>query len=321
MGTTRVSAAAVVGALVVQLAAPSTWHSASLAVFASGVAVGIPHGAVDHLVPAWFRIGTTAVGRVAVLSGYVAAAAGAFLFALWAPSAALALFLAASVMHFGRGETAVSALRRPSHAPPRQVDRICVVAYGAVTTLLPLARWPRVVRPFVQQLAPGAERLLTPTTCLTTMALTGGVVVLAGVALARTARFLDIAELALLTALFALLPPLAAFGIYFGAWHSPRHIGRLVCTDPANHALLAAGRLPAVLWRFTRQAAAPTAAGFLALTALLYASQTHRDAFVPVGIAFLAALTAPHLVVVALLDRHAAAPVDAFPIRPEHGDL
>ncbi|WP_413755772.1 Brp/Blh family beta-carotene 15,15'-dioxygenase [Streptomyces sp. MMBL 11-3] len=79
-------------------------HDASPVVFASGVVLGIPHGAVDHLVPAWFRTGATAVGRIPVLPGYAATAAVAFLLFLWAPTAALVLFLAASVVHFGRGE-------------------------------------------------------------------------------------------------------------------------------------------------------------------------------------------------------------------------
>ncbi|MFI8193284.1 Brp/Blh family beta-carotene 15,15'-dioxygenase [Streptomyces sp. NPDC085946] len=299
---TGVSTGAVVLVLAVQCAAPGLWHRWSVPVFVAGVVAGIPHGAVDHLVPGWFR-GTPSAGRDgAVPLGYALTAAGAFTVCWWAPTFALCAFLAASAAHFGHGEVRFDALRR---AGPDADGRTLATAHGAVTVVLPLTLWPEQVRPVVRLLAPEAERLLT-TAARPVAAVLAGVCVLAGctVALLR-ARFRQVAELLLLTALFTLVPPLAAFGTYFGAWHSVRHIARLVLTDPANAEPLRSGPTGAVLRRFCRQAAAPTLVTLAVLALLSRAAAPDGPAVTATGVALLAALTLPHLLVVARLDRHA----------------
>ncbi|CAM5652351.1 putative beta-carotene 15,15'-dioxygenase OS=Streptomyces griseomycini OX=66895 GN=FHS37_006727 PE=3 SV=1 [Streptomyces griseomycini] len=133
----------------------------------------------------------------------------------------------------------------------------------------------------------------------------------------RDGRHRQAAELLLLTALFGLVPPLVAFGTYFGAWHSVRHIARLVLADPANAPALRAGHTAAVLRRFGRQAAVPTA---IALAALAFLTALPRaflaDGRTAVGgVVLLAALTFPHLIVVAHLDRGEGRP-EPGPGRP-----
>ena len=111
-------------------------------------------------------------------------------------------------------------------------------------------------------------------------------------------------ELALLAVTAVVAPPLAAFGAYFGGWHSVRHLARLLAEDPANAPELRAGRLARPLARFARAAALPTAAA-LATVLALWALAGGWRAFVAADLVVLAALTAPHLVVVAWLDRRA----------------
>jgi Brp/Blh family beta-carotene 15,15'-monooxygenase len=298
---TGVSTGAVALVLAVQCAVPDLWHRWSVPVFVAGVVAGIPHGAVDHLVPGWFRR-APAVGRgAAVPLGYAMTAAGAFAVCWWAPAFALCAFLAASAAHFGHGEVRFDALCR---VHPVAGGRTLAAAHGTVTTALPLLLWPEQVRPVVLLLTPEAEWLLT-TTARSVAAVPAGACVLAGCAVAlRRARFRQAAELLLLTALFALVPPLAAFGTYFGAWHSVRHIVRLLLTDPANAELLRAGLTGAVLRRFCHRAAAPTAVTLAACAFLYRAGAPDGHAVTAAGVALLAALTVPHLFVVACLDRH-----------------
>ncbi|WP_018334078.1 Brp/Blh family beta-carotene 15,15'-dioxygenase [Actinomycetospora chiangmaiensis] len=113
-------------------------------------------------------------------------------------------------------------------------------------------------------------------------------------------------ELALLTALFLVVPPLAAFGLYFGAWHGLRHLARLVALDPANAADLGQRRLARPVGRVLRQAALPTTAVLAALGVLLAVpglAGRAVEGLVPAGLALVLALTVPHMAVVAVMDR------------------
>ena len=128
--------------------------------------------------------------------------------------------------------------------------------------------------------------------------------------LSRTRRWLELAELLLLAGTFALAPPLAAFGIYFGGWHAPRHTARLldlargarrvdVGTSEAGSGW---GPAAAVLGR---AAALPSMAALAAVGALWAA----RDlASIQAEVGVLLALTFPHAAVVMALDRRAVVP-------------
>ncbi|MEK8110407.1 Brp/Blh family beta-carotene 15,15'-dioxygenase [Micromonospora sp. M12] len=127
-----------------------------------------------------------------------------------------------------------------------------------------------------------------------------------------------VAALGILVAAFTLVPPPLAFGAYFAAWHSARHVARLLHADPGNKHHLAAGRLAEPLRRFARQAALPTIAACAGLLALLYSSgktstvsATAAGPFaadsLQVVFAVLAGLTVPHAAVVARLDKRTAA--------------
>ncbi|MFV2121157.1 Brp/Blh family beta-carotene 15,15'-dioxygenase [Streptomyces sp. Act-28] len=220
-----------------------------------------------------------------------------------APACVFCVFLAVSALHFGHGDARFCALRDgPTRPAPRALHSL---AHGAVTTVLPLALWPDQVRPVMRQLAPGADWLLAAPVRTAAAVLAGATVaVCCGTAL-RGGRYRQAAELLLLTSLFGLVPPLAAFGTYFGAWHSVRHIARLVLADPANAPALRAGHTAAALRGFGRQAAVPTVAALAALAFLtaLPPAVPADGRTAAVGVLLLAALTFPHLIVVARLDR------------------
>lgn len=299
---TAVSVAAAAAACLVGLTVPGDWGDAAPVVLVAGLLLGLPHGAVDHLVPG-FRLGWRLRVLAGFAAGYAVLAAAGWLAFRAAPGAALLAFVAVSVWHFGSGETAFADLRagRPVR---RRVPAAVVV--GALVLLVPLARGAGETAALVATVVPGSDGRLPPE--LTAVAL--GVVLPATAVLAGTLlgarRWLDAAELGVLTALVLVVPPLAAFGIWFGCWHAVRHVARVVAEDPGNRADLVAGRLGRPLRRFAGQAALPTAA-VLVVLALLWSSAGGWRAFVATDVPVLAALTLPHVLVVGWLDRQESA--------------
>jgi Brp/Blh family beta-carotene 15,15'-monooxygenase len=294
---TAVSCAAVVAVLVVELAVPGGWGDAAWVVLVAGLLLGLPHGAVDHLVPAtrlrW------PLSRVAVFAaGYAALAAGAWLaFRAW-PGPALLVFVVVSAWHFGTGETAFADLR--AGRPVRRRATAALVV-GAVVLLVPLARGTAETAVVVAAVVPGSDGTLPPGVRTAVLAAVLPAAALLAVELVRRRHRLEAAELAGLVVLVLVVPPLAAFGVYFGCWHSVRHVARVVAEDPGSTADLAAGRIGRPLRRFAVRAALPTAA-VLGVLWLLWSAAGGWRALVATDLPLLAALTLPHVLVVGWLD-------------------
>jgi len=305
-----------------QLVAPAGWAPESWLPVTLGLLLGLPHGAVDHLVPAWVRARRTSLpATAALLVGYVATAAVMLVLLRRYPLPGLLVFLATSLLHFGAGEVQYGRLRTDpallrrlqpptAGAPVRTAaaGALQVLGWGGTSVLLPLACWPAQVRPVLEALAPGSGRLLLAPDVR--YAASAVVLAAAGLTVARALRqrrYRPAAELTLLVAVFLLVPPLVAFAGYFGAWHSTRHIVRLLAADPANTDDLAAGRLAPALRRFARAAAWPTALALLALVALV-AAANDAQAYLAADLTLLAALTAPHMLLVGWFDRQTAQP-------------
>ncbi|MFG2013346.1 Brp/Blh family beta-carotene 15,15'-dioxygenase [Micromonospora sp. NPDC048868] len=277
----------------------------SPAFLVAGLLLGLPHGAVDHLVPA--RLSARArplAARVALLVVYTAVAGAGLVAFRAAPDLALVGFLLVSVVHFGTADVAFHAERdrRPVRA------RVpAVLAYGGPPVVVPLALWRDQVDPLLAAVAPRAPALLTVEVRALALATVLGAVAVTAIREARAGRARDAVEPVLLVGLFGTVPPALAVGAYFAAWHSCRHVARLLRHDPRNTADLAAGRVGPPLRRFARQAAAPTAVAVAALIALV-AWPGHRSDPLPATFAVLAALTLPHAVLVAWADRRAREP-------------
>jgi Brp/Blh family beta-carotene 15,15'-monooxygenase len=164
---------------------------------------------------------------------------------------------------------------------------------GSVVLLVPLARPSPEAAAVVAAVLPGspAGRSLLPPEVVP--AVVAAAVLLAAALLVRRRR-LEALEVGVLLAVALLLPPPVALALFFGAWHSVRHVARVVAEDPGPPA--------AALLRFLRSAAVPTAVALgalLLLERLADGGQGLVTALVPV----LAALTVPHALVVTWLDR------------------
>jgi Brp/Blh family beta-carotene 15,15'-monooxygenase len=295
-----VRAAGVVATLALLVAdgvAPGAVQDAGVALALVGIVLGIPHGAVDHLVPFWAHGRRVRVRPLARgLAGYVATGAVALAAVLLAPLPVTWLFLLVSAVHFGRGEVVVQAELAGRRPPGPWQDVLPAAAHGAAVVALPLTLHRDVALRVLDRVAPGFGT--TPGGLLDALAVVTAVLVVAALArLLATGRAAEGAELALLALLFAVVPATAAFGVYFGLWHAARHTLRLVLLPGAD------GQVPAVgagLRRYARGAALPS---LVAVGLLWVVSATANPSVLAAALVTLVALTAPHLVVVGALDR------------------
>ena len=299
---TAVSFAAVGAVLGVELLVPGGWGGAAWVVLVVGLLAGLPHGAVDHLVPRWV-LAERAPRLLLVLAGYVAVAAAAHALFRLAPGPALVAFVVLSAVHFGTGETAFDD-ERAGRVVRR--DALGAAAFGGTVIVLPVVGDPGQVTPVIAALVPGSTEVLPGGVRAGAGALVALLVVGWAVRSLRRGRVLPVAELGLLVALAVVVSPLAAFGAYFGAWHALRHTARLVETDPASALDLVAGRAGRPWGRFALKAALPTTAALGTLLVLWSVAGGWR-AFVAADLALLAGLTVPHVLVVAWSDRRSGA--------------
>lgn len=295
--TSRVGIVALCTALVAALTVPDRLDHWAVRIALAGIVLGIPHGAVDHMVPFWSAGRRPGCRELATgLAGYVLVAAVAAAALIAWPTAMVLVFLVVSALHFGRGEVTFAAERDGRPTPDRLTDLAGTLAHGGIVVLLPLTVWHDRSAAVLGVLAPGLARPLPGAL------LAAGAVLVVGSALGVAAlravqgRRRDAAELLLVLVVFLAVPPLVAFGVYFGAWHAVRHTGRLLTLPGPSGPLTPR----AALARYARHAALPTV---VACAALVVAGRVVSGSAVPVALAVLLALTFPHLRVVERWDR------------------
>lgn len=288
---TAFSLSAAVAVVAVELAVG--WGDLAWVPLVAGLLLGLPHGAVDHLVPA-HRLGRRLPRTALFALGYAVVAVLAWLAFRAAPVPALLVFVALSAWHFGTGETAFADLR--AGRPVRRQATASLVL-GSLVLLVPLARGAHEAAPVLAAVVPGGGGTVPAAAVTVVLA----VVAPAGAALAverlLAGRWLEAAEVAVLLALVLLAPPSAAFGVWFGCWHAVRHVAGVVADDPGD-----APDAPDALRRSAVAAALPTAA-VLAVGALLWSAGDGWTGLVATALPLLAALALPHALVVAWLDR------------------
>ena len=197
------------------------------AVFA--LAIGIPHGAVDHLV----ALPATSRPKLALLIfGYIAIAVLAVLAILYWNKLGFQLVLAMSAFHFGFGDAAFIAeqdrLSGRRRMKPKTQNMFAISA-GSIPVLIPLlsestASALREINPLLitwaSDIAPQLK-FLVAFFFVTTLVL-----------LINEKRLREVIDLSLLAALALIAPPLVAFAVYFGCWHAMRHTARLTLILP-----------------------------------------------------------------------------------------
>lgn len=288
---------------------------------ASVLILGLPHGAVDHLVLPRARGERVTRGDLAFV-GVLYLVVGSLYAAVWflAPVIAFAFFILVTLVHWGQGDVyALVDLAAADHLETRSARILTAVVRGGLPMLVPLVAFPEeyafvagaLIGLFDPAAAAALEPIFAPTTRFavavgfgTLIALTLGIGFLD--AADRRAWWIDLVETLGLLAYFAVVPPILAIGCYFTLWHSLRHIVRTMLLDDHASGALEQGEMSLAFGRFARDAAPLTAAALLVFIALgLSVPATPATLADAMGLYLvgIAVLTLPHVVIVTLLDR------------------
>jgi Brp/Blh family beta-carotene 15,15'-monooxygenase len=301
---------------------PRPYQYAPLVV--SVLLLGLPHGAVDHLVIARQRGEPLAVRWLALVGGIylVFGAAYGIIWVVW-PVGAFVFFILLTWFHWGQGELyPLLDLVGASYLRARSQQVLTVIVRGGAPMLVPLIAFPgeyeyvagTLVGLFDEGAATSLGPLFEPRARLAVAALYGTALLLTvGLSYLRTAErepwLVDAGELLLLTAFFLAVPPILAIGVYFCFWHSLRHVVRTVLLHDDSASALDRQQVQMPTWQFARDAA-PMTAGALALLGLLYLLVPRTPGgtadLVGLYLVLIAMLTLPHVVVVTWLDREQA---------------
>ena len=265
------------------------------------LAIGIPHGALDHLV-------TLPKAQPIKMAIFI------FIYVVIALAAIWAIlqwnvwgFIAVVVMsatHFGIGDSAfISELNRLKGS----ATSLPLWAYAPAAGLLP------VVIPLVNSRSTEALTKVNGSLVNWHHGYTSEIQIavavitaLSAMALISKKRYRDLLDLALLATLASVAPPLVAFAVYFGCWHAMRHTARLTSLLPRSLAAYEKGNARGA---FTHAVipGLPALAGTLIFVALLagFSHQNVSDNFLWLTLVTIWALTVPHMAVTAKLDRAA----------------
>ncbi len=265
------------------------------------LAAGIPHGALDHLV----TLPKSAPAKMALfVTIYVAIAGLAIVAILMWNVAGFIVVVAMSSLHFGIGDAAfiseMDKRRLSSQTFPRY---LYALAAGIVPVVIPLVNdqstdaLAQVNGALINWHQGFASQLEVAVL---------GLAVAAAISLVAYRRFRELIDLALLVSLAFLAPPLVAFATYFGCWHAMRHTARLTLVlgrSQKNFQLQKPGKaflsavipgLPALVGTFV-----------VAAAIALVRNEPLSTQFFWMALVVVWALTVPHMLVTAKLDRAA----------------
>jgi len=267
------------------------------------LAIGIPHGALDHLV----TLPRSSVIRMTLfIAIYVAIA----IIAVWAilnwNIAGFIAVVAMSALHFGIGDAAfISEMDRSANQSAS--PRIAQFSYAASAGLMP------VIIPLTNQMSTSALNAVNPAL----LNWHGGYAeelnnlvtiffLLALFIQIFSKRYRDGLDLSILFLLATLTPPLVAFAAYFGLWHAMRHTARLTLNLKSSQNFVREGNsarafLQAVI------PGLPALVGTFIVSLALAALSPERlsDELLWLSLVVVWALTVPHMMVTARLDKAA----------------
>jgi len=264
------------------------------------LAIGIPHGALDHLV----TLPKTEPKKMALfIIVYVAVAIVAVIGILKFNTVGFILVLFMSAIHFGIGDAAfINEIDKRSEGTKKLNRWFYIPAAGFTPVFIPLVNSASTealssVNPALIYWHQGLDsQILFTITVFAVLAI--GVMVF-------DKRYREALDLIVLLLLAQLAPPLIAFAVYFGCWHAMRHTARLTLSLPRSIENLTQGMLrkafsnavipglPALIGTFV-------VAGILALS-----GRDFTDEFFWMALVVVWALTVPHMAVTAKLDRAA----------------
>lgn len=285
------------------------------------VLFGLPHGAVDHLVPARLYGRRASMGSIAGVFVLYLILAGFYLM-LWfiSPAAAFGFFIALTWFHWGQGDLYfLAALEPGTKTEPVVLKALTGFLRGGFPMLVPLLAFPDVYRSVAKSIVGLFEGDISALEWVFDPVFRGigGVGFLSILIFVLYWRYLrsghhgpaawrlDALEVGLLTVYFVAVPPILALGLYFCLWHSPRHVARLMLLNGTSAASLEKGRVGPALANFVRDAVPLTGAALALLVGLYFLVPGASGGFaglLSVYLVLISALTLPHVIIVCLMD-------------------
>jgi Brp/Blh family beta-carotene 15,15'-monooxygenase len=266
----------------------------------AALAVGIPHGALDHLV-------TLPKSRPLVMAGFIA------VYVLIAIVAVIAILefnvvgfifvLVMSAVHFGIGDAAfISELDRRQPVSVRLPRAIYAISAGSIPVLIPLVNSASTdalaqVNPSLIDWHQGYDQEILTV-----------VITIACISIARLIvrkRIREAVDIGLLLALALLTPPLIAFALYFGCWHAMRHTARLTLSLETSQRAYTSGNIRSAFLKAVIPGIPALVGTFFIAAILAIRGQEFSDDFFWMALVVVWALTVPHMAVTAKLDRRA----------------
>ena len=264
------------------------------------LAIGIPHGALDHLV----TLPKSEPKKMAIfIVIYVAVAVVAVIGILQFNTVGFIIVLFMSAIHFGIGDAAfISEIDRRTH-PQRKLHRwLYIPAAGFTPVFIPLVNSASTealasVNPDLINWHQGLDsQILLLVTSFTVIAI---------VVMVFTKRYREALDLTLLLLLAHLAPPLIAFAVYFGCWHAMRHTARLTLSLPRSIENLTQGMLRKAFSNAVIPGLPALVGTFVVAGIMALSGRDFSDEFFWMALVVVWALTVPHMVVTAKLDRAA----------------
>jgi Brp/Blh family beta-carotene 15,15'-monooxygenase len=264
------------------------------------LAIGIPHGALDHLV----TLPKSAPIRMALfIMLYVAIALLAIYAILRWNVWGFIFVVLMSATHFGIGDAAFLSEKDSLDGSSRIPSWFYAPAAGLLPVAIPLVNSRSTdalekVNPALINWHSGfTTEILMAVAVVTTLCL---------LALLQRKRYRDAIDILLLAALASFAPPLVAFAVYFGCWHAMRHTARLTSLLPNSESAYLRRR-PGQAFAAAVIPGLPALVGTFIFVIVLagFSQQDLSDKFLWLTLVTIWALTVPHMIVTARLDRAA----------------
>ena len=264
------------------------------------LAIGIPHGALDHLV----TLPKAQPKKMALfIVIYVAVAIVAVIGILKFNIVGFILVLFMSAVHFGIGDAAfINEIDKRGDSSQKLNRWFYIPAAGFTPVFIPLVNSASTqalasVNPALINWHGGFDSEI--------LFIVSSFTVVAIVVMGFTKRYREAFDLTLLLLLAHLAPPLIAFAVYFGCWHAMRHTARLTLSLPKSIENLTQGMLRKAFSQAVIPGLPALIGTFVVAGLLTLSGQDFTDEFFWMALVVVWALTVPHMAVTAKLDRAA----------------
>lgn len=288
---------------------------------ASMVFLGLPHGAMDHLVPG--KLANISIREsILSVSVFYLLMGGLYVF-LWfvAPLFSLIFFILMTWFHWGQGDLYVLKNFGFNFMTDSKIfSTVSLLLRGGIPMLVPLIAHPEKYTDFLSGILTelsantGSLNYLVSTEVSLSLTVSIGILatinIFSGLSKAESRSQLklwlyDNLEIALLLLFFFLLPPLFAVGVYFCTWHSVRHIARLsLIKDEKLLEKVQEGNKLGYLKELGRNTFKLTLISLIifAVSLFLFFSTVTIERLIAVYLIFISVLTLPHVFLVSWMD-------------------